>query len=251
MERAAGWRPIEPQDEPDDSPEANTGRSGEPRSDGLRTGLAAVLGAGVLIAAGILLWAGTPQPQIVLGPSGQDPSITVAGDTAGGTAGDSRPTALPSMAPELIVDVQGAVVRPGLQRLATGARVGDAIAAAGGYGPQVDIRATAERLNLAERLVDGAKVYVPARGDPTPQVASAGDPALGSPAGPGAGGLIDVNTAGQAQLETLPGIGPVTAGKIISARQEQPFASADDLLARKVVGPATFEKIKPLITVSP
>ncbi len=250
MEPAARWRAIESQVTPaGESPPANPGAGEQPRPDQLRAALALVVGAVVLVAAGVLLWAGTPQPQVVLGPAGAEPGSLFNGEVPDGPS----PVA-PSGAAEVVVDVQGAVLSPGLQRLADGARVGDAIAAAGGYGPQVDIRAAAERLNLAERLIDGAKVYVPARGDPTPASGPATPAAAGGPDGSGggsSGGPIDVNTASQAQLETLPGIGPVTAGRIISAREEQPFATVDDLLARKVVGPATFEKIKPLITVSP
>ncbi len=128
-----------------------------------------------------------------------------------------------------------------------GSRVGDAIAAAGGYSAQVDIAAATSKLNLAEVLVDGQQVHVPLRGETasTPTAAGASQqPAAGS-------GLIDINTASAEELDTLPGIGPVTAAKIISARQETPFASVDDLSQRGVVGAATLEKIRSLITVTP
>jgi competence protein ComEA len=243
VERETNWRSIDAQAAPGpDQPPAQTSPAAT-NSEGLRAPLLAVVGAVVTVGAVILLWAATPQPQLILGPDGVAPGAPLdAGPN------ESLPSS-PADLIELIVDVQGAVLRPGLQRLPDGARVGDAIAAAGGYGPQLDIRAAAERLNLAERLSDGSKIYVPTRGDPTPPAAAPLTPAGG--ASGTTAGLIDVNTAGQAQLETLPGIGPVTAGKIIAAREEQPFTSIDELLGRKVVGPATFEKIKPLVTAGP
>jgi competence protein ComEA len=146
---------------------------------------------------------------------------------------------------EIVVDVEGAVVRPGLHRLPFGSRVGDAIAIAGGYSPQVDIDAAAALLNLAESLVDGAKVHVPARGEAVSATTPAREPGAAGPAG--ASGLIDINTATSEQLDTLPGIGPVTAAKIIAAREEAPFASVDELLSREVVGSSTFEKLRSLV----
>ena len=247
MERSPTWRPIEP-DEPAGKEALGAASHEQSSADGLRLALAGLAGVAVLAAAGLLLWAGTPQPQVVLGPD-VEPSAGIAGEFEPGNV----PVSVEAQA-EPVVDVQGAVARPGLHRLAAGSRVGDAVAAAGGYGPQVDIRGAAERLNLAEQLSDGAKIYVPAMGDATP-----GPPltsgSVGSSGSLGAiadgGGLIDVNTAGQAELETLPGIGPVTAAKIIAAREQSPFATVDDLLVREVVGPATFEKIRTLVSVTP
>ena len=161
---------------------------------------------------------------------------------------DDLGAALVSFEPagELVVDVGGAVRRPGLYRLPAGSRVADAIEAAGGYGAGVDAVAVGVRLNLAAPLTDGAQVRVPMRGE-APAAAS---PGSGGGDG-GATGPIDVNTASAEALDTLPGVGPATAAKIIAAREEQAFASVDDLLARKVVGPATLEKLRPLITTGP
>ena len=144
---------------------------------------------------------------------------------------------------ELVVDVGGAVRRPGVYRLLPGARIADAIQAAGGYGPAVDTAAAARDLNLAAVLKDGDRVRVPARGEgaaPGPSGASGSDTN---------GGLVELNTATASELEALPAIGPATAAKIIAARSEQPFASVDDLRERKVLGEATLAKIRDLVTV--
>ena len=151
-----------------------------------------------------------------------------------------------------MVDVAGAVSRPGLYALPPGSRVADAIRAAGGYGPRVDAAAAAATLNLAEVLHDGAKLVVPERGTRRP--ASSGSAAAGSGvadggAGGAAGGLIDLNRASATELDTLPGIGPVTAAKIIAAREERPFQAIDELLARKVVSASVLAKIRGLVTV--
>ena len=175
-------------------------------------------------------------------------SPSVAVDGAVGLPGDAG-AALVSFEPpaELVVDVGGAVRRPGLYRLPAGSRVADAIEAAGGYGATVDAAAVDAALNLAAPLKDGEQVRVPVRGEAS---AAPGDPVGAAPGGP-AGGPIDVNTASAEALDTLPGVGPATVAKLIAAREEQPFASVDDLLARKVVGPATLEKLRPLVTVGP
>jgi competence protein ComEA len=169
----------------------------------------------------------------------------------GGDAGGGVSVATASGGPgagEVVVDVGGAVSSPGVYRLPAGSRVGDALAAAGGFGPRVDAARAAVELNLAARLEDGAHLVVPSRDDATPNPGPAG--AGGTDGGDSAaGGLVDLNGATQAELEALPGIGPVTATKIIDSRTAEPFASVDDLRTRKLVGAKTFETLRDLVTV--
>ena len=149
--------------------------------------------------------------------------------TAGARAGPA--------AARLVVDVAGAVRRPGLVRLPKGARVSDAIARAGG------LTAHAERdsVNLAAPVSDGQQVLVPARGSP-----GSGTP--GGPAGGAASGPVSLSSATSEQLDTLPGIGPVTAQKIVDYRaQHGSFTSVDGLDAIPGIGPARIAELQGLV----
>lgn len=146
---------------------------------------------------------------------------------------------------EIVVDVAGAVVKPGVYRFTAGARVGDAIEAAGGFSPRVDVGRVGAELNLAATLADGAQIHVPSRDDVS---GGAGGGAIPSGGAPGAR-LINVNTATEAELDSLPGIGPVTAGKIIESRSASPFKTIDDLRERGILGEKALEKIRALLTV--
>jgi competence protein ComEA len=136
---------------------------------------------------------------------------------------------------ELVIDVEGGVRSPGIHRLPAGSRVADALAAAGGYAESADLAAAAQSLNLASALVDGQQILVPVLGEPA--------------AGDGGGGLLNLNRATQAELEELPGIGPVTAEKIIAARSEQPFSTLEELVSREVLTTRQLEEITALVTV--
>jgi len=148
---------------------------------------------------------------------------------------------------ELLVEVSGAVVKPGVYRLADGARVIDAVEAAGGFGPRVDMARADAALNLAAPIHDGEELHVPSRDDPALPATGGARPATGG-AGPAtaSGGPIDLNTASEAQLDSLPGVGPATVAKIVAAR---PFATIDELQSKGVVGEKTLEKLRPLVSV--
>lgn len=139
--------------------------------------------------------------------------------------------------------VAGEVRRPGLVVLPTGSRVADAVEAAGGARRGTDLTT----LNLARPLVDGEQVVVGAPAG----TAAGGGPLPGPGAGPGAaGGLVDLNTADQALLETLPGVGPVTATAILDWRAEHGgFTAVEELLEVDGIGDATLEDLAPLVTV--
>lgn len=159
---------------------------------------------------------------------------------------------------EIVVHVVGAVEKPGVYKLPAGSRVVDAVDTA---VPSPDARL--ELLNLAAPLLDGQQVVVLSeedyqelnRGGPvTPQVGiysgAAFSPAMGSAAGGTGGSLININTAGQSELETLPGIGPSLAQRIIDYRNANgPFLSPEDIKNVSGIGDKRFEQIKDKITV--
>ena len=151
----------------------------------------------------------------------------------------------------LVVHVVGAVRRPGLYRLRDGARVADAVSRAGGATRAADLAA----LNLAAPLVDGIQVLVPQQPAATgPGQATGGDPSADGTTGAAAGGVglggkVSLSSATVDQLDELPGVGPITAQKILDYRAEHgPFRSVDDLDAVPGIGPTRIEQLRDLVT---
>lgn len=151
---------------------------------------------------------------------------------------------------KIAIDVSGGVVNPGVYRLLENARVEEAIVAAGGFADDADLDWTQHSLNLAAKVSDGMKIYIPRQGESAEQTTELSGSFVSSGQGVVAGastnGLVSVNTASGSELETLPGVGPVTATKIMDHR---PYGSIDELLSKKAVGNGVFEKIKDLISL--
>ncbi len=135
------------------------------------------------------------------------------------------------------VDVSGAVNNPGVYKLSDGDRIEEAIKAGGGFSEKANQEYISKYLNMAQKLSDGTKVYVPYEGE-----VSANTGGLTGVAGSASvQGKVNINTSSQSEIESLPEIGPVTASKIIAAR---PYASIDELLSKKAVSKSVYEKIK-------
>ena len=226
-----------------------------------RLGLRAAVLLGVLaVAAGAVFWwqTGSGRPQILplAGMSAGPAAETGLRDGDGGDAGedgDGLPAVIEppgSSAGPVVVHVAGAVAAPGVVTLPAGSRVHDAIGAAGGGTSDSDLN----RLNLALVIEDGQKIHVPRQGEAMPPVsvpAGASGAAGGAGGGPGSGGAkVNLNTAGAAEFDTLPKVGPVLAQRIVDWRAAHgPFKSVEELDAVDGVGPKMLEALLPLVTV--
>ncbi|MGZ8765051.1 MAG: helix-hairpin-helix domain-containing protein [Acidimicrobiia bacterium] len=225
--------------------------------DDPRVGVAALLATALV--AGVLwyrigvdasadepLGASTSSPASV--PT-RTPSPTRAGSDGGSTTeGSGKNNA--ELNAELVVHVAGAVVRPGIVRLRAGARVVDAIEGAGGARPEADL----DQLNLAAKVADGQRIGVGLPGQPVPAPGSsgvAGGTATGTDGFGGAStGLLNLNTATQTEIETLPGIGPVLGAAILRERDERGgFRAVDELRSVRGIGEKRFADLRDLVTV--
>jgi competence protein ComEA len=187
----------------------------------------AVFSGGILLAVAISLiavyWVRRPEPPRVVLQQGAQQSAT-------------RPVASPQVTSLIMVHLSGEVIAPGVYRLPIGARVDDALKAAGGPTGEGDIH----RLNLAARLADGQQILVPKRIDPI----LASNVPNASPTV----GRVNINMASVAELDRLPGVGPVTAQRIVAYREQHgSFTRIEQLRDAKLVSAATFEKIKDLV----
>lgn len=175
-------------------------------------GLVVLLLAGGVAVRSLALRPGSPVDLGSPAPAGSAPAAETAGEPV-----------------EVVVHVVGAVNAPGVVRLPAGSRVLDAVSAAGGATSSADLSA----VNLARTLVDGEQIAVPVPGEaPAP-----GDVGRG---------LVDLNTATEAELDALPGVGPVLAGRIVAAR---PFSAVDELDDISGVGPAVLARLRDLVRV--
>ena len=179
-------------------------------------GASLIVGACVLL---VMLRGAPPQPELRL-PRATAPPISTAPQ-------------------DVYVHVAGAVARPGLYRVRSGSRVADLLDAAGGPTSDADVH----RLNLAIKVGDGQRIYVPRIGEAVAEeTATGGDEAVAGP--------LDLNIATQAELEELPGVGPSTAKAILDYREKNGrFRAVEELLDVRGIGPAKFSEIEPLVKV--
>lgn len=208
-----------------------------------------------LVLSGFALW------PLVGGSGGNSEVIPSPDTTVQGQAGSvsmqepnkysetGAPTSLSPTSGTVFVHVTGQVATPGLYELKPGSRIHDALTAAGGPTPEANTSA----VNLAELVSDGTQIYVPAIGEevslPSAHTVQGKDN-TSSGSSPSSNQLVNLNTADAAELQTLPKVGPVLAESIIAWREEHGgFQSVDELDQVSGIGPATLEKLRPLVTV--
>jgi competence protein ComEA len=273
-----GWVPADDEDDPDDGwepdpPDTTAARvevAGDRADEGLPPGIGrhrspgptarwdpGHLGARSLWLAGLVAalllvgWTWLDRPRVELVPA--DPAGAAAGDATGSSSATSAEPAAPEVgevaetSATVVVSVVGLVARPGLVTLSSGSRVADAVEAAGGLLPEADPAS----LNLAAVVSDGEQVAVGVAGAAGGAAGGAQDAPSGAGAGSaGSGQRVNLNTATAVDLDALPGIGPVLAGRIVDYRTtEGPFTSVDELDDVPGIGPAIAARLVELVTV--
>ena len=204
-------------------------------------GLSPVALKGVVIAAVVVVAIGVWR----FWPTAPAPEIACDDDPA--AAGEAADSAEATASAEIVVHVAGAVMHPGVYRLPLGSRVTDAMAAAGGALGS----AATDAVNLARLLVDGEQVYLPTQEEVAS--GSVGGPESGASGGGGSsassGGLVNINSASASELDTLPGVGPSTAQKIVDDREANgPFGKPEDLMRVPGIGESKYNALKDLVT---
>lgn len=275
--RRGGWVPADDLEDPDDRhdggdfgdgdfddeppPPSRTAGAGLPhgigrhrspgravRWDPGQRGARSLWLAGLLAALVVIGWTWLDRPRIDAVPSvGTGSAQTGSAESSG----SGEPPAAPSVgeaavtSATVVVSVVGLVTRPGLVTLASGSRVADAVAAAGGLRPEADPAS----LNLAAVVSDGQQIAVGVPGSSTAAGTAGGRGSAGRP-GSGTAGKVDLNTATAGELDELPGIGPVLAQRIVAHRTaEGPFTSVDQLDDVPGIGPTIAEELAELVTV--
>lgn len=209
----------------------------------------AVLATGMLIPAVYLLAQGRNNAEILILPPSE------AGSEGKAAAAGGEPPGAP-IPEDIQVYVHGAVKSPGVYELLPGARIADAVEAAGGTGPEADLAA----INLARRIVDEGYYYVPKVGETPPRASREGPqsgPSDDSRAGlPGSGtgtsgqGLVNLNAATKEELVTLPGIGQVRAQSIVDHREQHgPFPNTEAITDVHGIGQGIYQQVRELVTV--
>lgn len=230
-----------------DEPQTELGASPHPR---WQPSGRAVLGLGaalLLVVVVTVAWVFSSRPQPLTVTQDPSPGASSAGAAGTTTSVHSATPSATAIAPagELVVDVEGKVRHPGLYRLASGARVDDALRAAGGTLSGVG----AAGLNRAAKLTDGQQLLVGSAQATGPSTPVVGDPTAAAGA-TSTSTSVDINTADLTQLQQLPGVGPVLAQHILDWRtQHGSFARIDQLQQVSGIGPSKFAAMKDLVTL--
>jgi competence protein ComEA len=228
--------PVAAPEEPADGLPSGFGRHRAPertaRWDPGRLGSRSLWIAGLLAALVLVAWTWLDRPRVEPAPVNPAGSATLTSVPAGPSVGEVADTSA-----TVVVSVVGSVVRPGLVTLPSGSRVSAAVEAAGGLGPDADPAS----VNLAAVVTDGQQIVV--RGPGGTGAGAAGGVATA------VGGKLDLNAATAAELDALPGVGPVLAQRIVDYRKQKPFTSVDQLDDVPGIGPARAAELAELVTV--